>query len=164
MRTKVVFAGDAQSGQRGDVDVIQDNGAVWVVFEVKAQQLDALTYESVIRTHTGTGTRDYPVFILAESFKANLEDEYQDVFTVRLRDFCLTILAEIVLTKALTSDEVIRRVLDVYSQLPCAPLLVGKDDGRNKSCCVRTTSRSSFLTHKCDLQQKLSGQTFPVAG
>lgn len=119
VRTKVVFAGDAQSRQRGDVDVIQNDGAIRVVFEVKAQQLDALTYESVVRTHTGTGTRDYPVFILAESFKANLEGEYQDVFTVRLRDFCLTILAEIVSTKALTSNEVIRHILEVYNNDFC---------------------------------------------
>lgn len=119
VRTKVVFAGDAQSGQLGDVDIIQDDGKIRVVFEVKAQQLDALTYESVVRTHTVSDARNYPVFILAESFKANLADEYQDVFTVRLQDFCLTILAEIISSKGLSSDESIRRVLDVYNSDFC---------------------------------------------
>ena len=119
VRTKVVFAGDAQSDQRGDVDVIQDDSKIRVVFEVKAQQLDALTYESVVRTHTGTEDRDYPVFILANSFKANLADEYQDVFTVHLQDFCLTILAEIISSKGLSSDESIRRILDVYNSDFC---------------------------------------------
>lgn len=119
VRTKVVFAGDAQSGQLGDVDIVQDDGKIRVVFEVKAQQLDALTYESVVRTHTVTTARNYPVFILAESFKANLADEYQDVFTVRLQDFCLTILAEIISSKGLSSDESIRSVLDVYNSDFC---------------------------------------------
>ena len=119
VRTKAVFAGDAQSGQLGDVAIIQDDGKIRVVFEVKAQQLDALTYESIVRTHTVTNTRDYPVFILAESFKANLADEYQDVFTVRLQDFCLTILAEIISSKGLSSDDSIRSVLDVYNSDFC---------------------------------------------
>lgn len=125
VRTKAVFAGDAQSGQRGDVDVIEDDGKIRAVFEVKAQQLNVPTYEDVVRTHTVTGDRDYPVFILAEDFKADLFHEYQDVFIVRLRDFCLTILAEIVLTKGFSCDESIRRMLDIYNSDFCD--LIQKD-------------------------------------
>lgn len=125
VRTKAVFAGDAQSGQRGDIDVIEDNGKIRAVFEVKAQQLNVPTYEDVVRTHTVTGDRDYPVFILAKDFKADLFNEYQDVFIVRLHDFCLTILAEIVSSKGFSSDESIRRVLDVYNRDFCD--LIQKD-------------------------------------
>lgn len=119
VRTKTVFAGDAQSGQRGDVEVIENDDKIRSVFEVKAQRLNLSIYEDVVRTHTVTGERDYPVFILAESFQADLLDEYQDVFLIRLRDFCLTILAEIVSSKGLSSDESIRRVLDVYNSDFC---------------------------------------------
>ncbi|MBD1839790.1 hypothetical protein H6F50_08470 [Coleofasciculus sp. FACHB-712] len=119
VRTKAVFAGDAQSGQRGDIDVSENNGKIRSVFEVKAQQLNLSIYEDVVRTHTVTGERNYPVFIVAESFQAHLFNEYQDVFIIRLRDFCLTILAEIVSSKNLSSDESIRRVLDVYNSDFC---------------------------------------------
>jgi hypothetical protein len=119
VRTKAVFAGDVQSGQRGDVDVIENDGQIRSVFEVKAQRLNLSLYEDVVRTHTVTGERDYPVFILAESFQDNLFDEYQDVFLIRLRDFCLTILAEIVSSNGLSSEDSIRRVLDVYNSDFC---------------------------------------------
>jgi hypothetical protein len=119
VRTKAVFAGDVQSGQRGDVDVIENDGQIRSVFEVKAQRLNLSLYEDVVRTHTVTGERDYPVFILAESFQDNLFDEYQDVFLIRLRDFCLTILAEIVSSNGLASEDSIRRVLDVYNSDFC---------------------------------------------
>jgi hypothetical protein len=119
VRTKAVFAGDVQSGQRGDVDVIENDGKIRSVFEVKAQRLNLSLYEDVVRTHTVTGERDYPVFILAESFQDNLFDEYQDVFLIRLRDFCLTILAEIVSSNGLSSEDSIRRVLDVYNSDFC---------------------------------------------
>jgi hypothetical protein len=119
VRTKAVFAGDAQSRQRGDVDVIENEDKIRSVFEVKAQRLNLSIYEDVVRTHTVTGERDYPVFILAESFQADLFDEYQDVFIIRLRDFCLTILAEIVSSKGFSSDEPIRRVLEVYNSDFC---------------------------------------------
>jgi hypothetical protein len=119
VRTKAVFAGDAQSGQRGDVDVIENDGKIRSVFEVKAQRLNLSIYEDVVRTHTVTGERDYSVFILAENFQADLFQEYQDVFIIRLRDFCLTILAEIVSSNALSSDESIRRVLDIYNSDFC---------------------------------------------
>lgn len=119
VRTKAVFAGDAQSGQRGDVDVIENEDKIRSVFEVKAQRLNVPTYEDVVRTHSVTGERDYPVFILVESFQADLFDEYQDVFIIRLRDFSLTILAEIVSSKDISSDESIRRVLDLYNSDFC---------------------------------------------
>ncbi len=119
VRTKAVFAGDAQSGKRGDIDVIENEDKIRAVFEVKAQTLTLPLYEDVVRTHTIIGERDYPVFILAESFQADLFEEYQDVFIIRLRDFCLTILAEIVSSKGLSSDESIRRVLDVYNSDFC---------------------------------------------
>lgn len=119
VRTKAVFAGDAQSRQRGDVDIIENNGKIRAVFEVKAQQLNVPAYEDVVRTHTVAGNRDYPVFILALDFKAGSFDEYQDVFTVRLQDFCLTILAEIVSSKGLSSEESIRRILNVYNSDFC---------------------------------------------
>jgi hypothetical protein len=119
VHTKAVFAGDAQSGQRGDVEVIENEGKIRSVFEVKAQRLNLSIYEDVVRTHSVTGERDYPVFMLAESFQADLFEEYQDVFIIRLRDFCLTILAEIVSSKGLSSDESIRRVLDVYNSDFC---------------------------------------------
>jgi hypothetical protein len=63
VRTKTVFAGDAQSGQRGDVEVIENDDKIRSVFEVKAQPLNLSIYEDVVRTHTVTGERDYPVFI-----------------------------------------------------------------------------------------------------
>jgi hypothetical protein len=119
VRTKAVFAGDAQSGQRGDVDIIENTDKIRTVFEVKAQRLNVATYEDVVRTHTVTGTRDYPVFILAEDFKADSFNEYQDIFIVRLRDFCLTILAEIVSSKDISSDESIHRVLSTYNSDFC---------------------------------------------
>jgi len=119
VRTKAVFAGDAQSGQRGDVDIIENTDKIRTVFEVKAQRLNVATYEDVVRTHTVTGTRDYPVFILAEDFKADSFNEYQDIFIVRLRDFCLTILAEIVSSKDISSDELIHRVLSTYNSDFC---------------------------------------------
>lgn len=119
VRTKAVFAGDAQSGQLGDVDIIENTDKIRTVFEVKAQRLNVATYEDVVRTHTVTGTRDYPVFILAEDFKADSFNEYQDIFIVRLRDFCLTILAEIVSSKDISSDESIHRVLSTYNSDFC---------------------------------------------
>ena len=119
VRTKAVFAGDAQSGQRGDVDIIENTDKIRTVFEVKAQRLNVTTYEDVVRTHTVTGSRDYPVFILAEDFKADSFNEYQDIFIVRLRDFCLTILAEIVSSKDISSDESIHRVLSTYNSDFC---------------------------------------------
>lgn len=119
VRTKAVFAGDAQSRQRGDVDVIENGGQIRSVFEVKAQRLNQSMYEDVVRTHTVTGERDYPIFILAESFQDNLFDEYQDVFIIKLRDFCLTILAEMVSSKGSSSEDSIRRVLDVYNSDFC---------------------------------------------
>ncbi len=119
MRTKAVFAGDAQSGQRGDIDIIENDGQIRSVFEVKAQRLNRSAYEDVVRTHSVTGERDYPVFILAESFQTDLFDEYQDIFMIRLRDFCLTILAEIVSSKDLSSEGSIRSVLNVYNSDFC---------------------------------------------
>jgi hypothetical protein len=119
VRTKAVFAGDAQSGQRGDVDIIENTDKIRTVFEVKAQRLNVTTYEDVVRTHTVTGSRDYPVFILAEDFKADSFNEYQDIFIVRLRDFCLTILAEIVSSKDISSNESIHRVLTTYNSDFC---------------------------------------------
>lgn len=119
VRTKSVFAGDVQSRQLGDVDVIEENGKIRAVFEVKAQQLNVSAYEDVVRTHTVNGNRDYPVFILVESYKAGLFNEYQDVFIIVLRDFCLTILAEIVSSKGISSEESIHRVLDVYNRNFC---------------------------------------------
>ena len=119
VRTKAVFAGDAQSGQRGDVDIIENTDKIRTVFEVKAQRLNVTTYEDVVRTHTVAGSRDYPVFILAEDFKADSFNEYQDIFIVRLRDFCLTILAEIVSSKDISSDESIRLVLTTYNSDFC---------------------------------------------
>lgn len=119
VRTKAVFAGDAQSGQRGDIDIIENDGQIRSVFEVKAQRLNRSAYEDVVRTHSVTGERDYPVFILAESFQTDLFDEYQDIFMIRLRDFCLTILAEIVSSKDLSSEGSIRSVLNVYNSDFC---------------------------------------------
>ncbi|MBD1939201.1 hypothetical protein H6F73_18105 [Microcoleus sp. FACHB-68] len=119
VRTKAVFAGDVQSGRRGDVDVIENEDKIRAVFEVKAQRLNVNIYEDVVRTHTATGERDYPVFILADDFKMDAFNEYQDVFLVRLRDFCLTILAEIVSSKGISSNESIRRILDVYNSDFC---------------------------------------------
>jgi hypothetical protein len=119
VRTKAVFAGDAQSGQRGDIDVVENDGNIRSVFEVKAQRLNLSIYEDIVRTHTVTGERNYPVFIVAESFQSGLFNEYRDVFIIRLRDFCLTILAEIVSSKGLSSDESIRHVLDAYNSDFC---------------------------------------------
>jgi hypothetical protein len=119
VRTKAVFAGDAQSRQRGDIDVIENTDKIRTAFEVKAQRLNVTTYEDVVRTHTVTGERDYPVFILAEDWKADSFNEYQDIFVVRLRDFCLTILAEIVSAKGISSDESIRQVLGTYNSDFC---------------------------------------------
>ncbi|WP_017717518.1 hypothetical protein [Kamptonema formosum] len=125
VRTKAVFAGDAQSRQRGDVEIIENEDKIRSVFEVKAQRLNVPIYEDVVRTHTVTGERNYPVFILADSFQADSFEEYQDVFIIRLRDFCLTILAEIVSSKGISSAESIRRVLEVYNSDFCD--LIQKD-------------------------------------
>lgn len=114
VRTKSVFAGDAQSGQLGDIDVIEEE-IILSVFEVKAQALNILTYEDVVRTHSISGERNYPVFILAESFQPNLFEEFQDIFIIRLRDFCLSILAEIVVSKKISSEDSICQVLSVYN-------------------------------------------------
>ncbi|BAZ14310.1 hypothetical protein NIES4071_61530 [Calothrix sp. NIES-4071] len=114
VRTKSVFAGDAQSGQLGDIDVIEQE-IILSVFEVKAQALNISTYEEVIRTHSISGERHYPVFILAESFQPDLFEEIQNVFIIRLRDFCLSILAEIVISKRISTEDSIRQVLSVYN-------------------------------------------------
>jgi hypothetical protein len=42
-----------------------------------------------------------------------------DVFIIVLRDFCLTILAEIVSSKGISSEQSIHRVLDVYNRDFC---------------------------------------------
>lgn len=117
--SKALLAFLELSGKRGDVDVIENEDKIRAVFEVKAQRLTLPLYEDVVRTHTIIEERDYPVFILAESFQADLLDEYQDVFIIRLRDFCLTILAEIVSSNGSSSDESIRRVLYVYNSDFC---------------------------------------------
>lgn len=119
VRTKAVFAGDTQSGRPGDIEVIENQDKIRAIFEVKAQRLNVNLYEDVVRTHTTTGERNYPVFILVDDYKTDTFNEYQDIFIIRLRDFCLTILAEIVSSKGISSSESIRRALDVYNSDFC---------------------------------------------
>jgi hypothetical protein len=112
VRTKAVYAGDAQSGEAGDIVVIR-RGTISLAYEVKAMRLDVLSYEQAVRTHGAS--RTYPLVILATGVQEGLEP-YSDVYTVNLEDFCVALLTEIVSRNALTAEEAIRRVLTIYNE------------------------------------------------
>lgn len=115
VRTKPVFAGDRQSGQLGDVEVIDiPSGKIITAVEVKAQKLDQLTYDDVVRTHSAQD-RAYLLLILVEAIKARIVSNDDSVFIIRLPDFCYPILAEIIIHKKLSAEEAIHQVLVIYN-------------------------------------------------
>jgi len=117
--SKAVYAGDAQSGLPGDVNVIEA-GDILASYEVKAMSLDEASYSQALKTHTelsGEGW-NYPLFFLAEDFEESLEERH-NIFFIDLRDFCLTILGEIVAQKRMSSEEALRKVLEVYNEDFC---------------------------------------------
>ncbi|TON08211.1 hypothetical protein CGH64_24170, partial [Vibrio parahaemolyticus] len=80
--TKKVFAGDAQSMVKGDVQV-NHNDKILLSVEVKAHVVDNAKILEVLNDH---GSHTYPLIIAANAFKEPV-DSYQNLTLVSIPDF-----------------------------------------------------------------------------
>ncbi len=119
VETKPTHAGDAQSQRPGDIQVLQGNALI-AVYEVKAFQLDQAGVDRLLPTH---GKHDYPLFVLAESFKpTELKTALSSMgrtFAISLVDYCLAVFSELCLVTGRQPDELLREVIEVYNEEFC---------------------------------------------
>ena len=120
MESKRTFAGDAQSGMKGDVLLLED-GEPCCVFEVKAHRVNAAKMLEVLESH---GAVNYPLCIVAEGFAKDVQP-FENVAFVRIVDLVQAFCVLAAVAKAEPVEDVARRVLEQYNEV------VRKTEGRD---------------------------------
>jgi hypothetical protein len=119
VRTKRTFAGDTQSGEKGDISVSVE-AQLLASYEVKGVTLDQAGIDRVLGLH---GQHDYPLCIVALDFNPlKLRDalnSLENTFGVRLEDFLLTTLVGIVVATKRAPSEVLMAMFEIYNSEFC---------------------------------------------
>lgn len=110
--TKKVFAGDAQSNTKGDIQVIKNNELVSAL-EVKAHQVDAPKLQEVFEDH---GQHGYSLVILGESFHKDATPR-QNSAICSIRDYIFSTLNHIAAIEGSDLETVSRDVLQRYNDI-----------------------------------------------
>jgi hypothetical protein len=110
--TKKVFAGDAQSKTKGDVQ-IKKNDQIVCVLEIKAHHVDNTKVIEVLNDH---GQHNYTLVVVAESFHKDIEKRENLTFCT-IHDYITTTLSHISAISHNTLDDVARQVLERYNEI-----------------------------------------------
>ncbi len=119
-RSKRTFAGDAQSGEKGDIQIVANERLVCVV-EVKAHEIDEAKIQEIMESH---GLFDYPLVIAADGYKG-IQPAYRNVILVKLRDFIQILIVFAAMNLKHSVDETAKSVLLEYNNA------ISEKDGRD---------------------------------
>lgn len=119
VQTKRTHAGDQQSRQKADVQVVK-GGQTLSAYEVKGMPLTPAEMERVLGTH---GKHSYPLFILAPDYvPAEIKralNSLENTFAVNLEDFLVTRLSVIISQTSIPPQDLLWSILDTYNNEFC---------------------------------------------
>lgn len=117
--TKATHAGDAQSAQLGDVQVLEAGKAL-VVYEVKAFPLDQAAVDRILPAH---GRHAYTLFILTLGFKPpelqTVLCSMENTLALHLVDHCLAIFAGLCSISGESPQELLKELISTYNEEFC---------------------------------------------
>jgi hypothetical protein len=113
VRSKRTFAGDAQSGQAGDIEIFLDKEKLWA-FEIKAHEVDQSKIDEVLNTH---GAHLYGLVIVAASYALDISDtSRRNLVLLTLREFVASASVNAALVNGVPIEEAGRRILELYNR------------------------------------------------
>jgi hypothetical protein len=111
VQTKAVYAGDDQSGTKGDVQV-EDGDEIVAAYEVKAHKVDGQKVDAVLQDH---GDHDYALTIVAKAFDSSI-DRHANLCLVRIPDLIETTIGLASSVSGESPERAAERVLKEYNQ------------------------------------------------
>ena len=112
VRTKKVFAGDAQSKALGDIQV-HKSGELVLAIEVKAHRVDDEKIRDVLEDH---GVHAYTLLVVGESFSNNIQSR-KNFSYCSIRDFAISSIANASAVRGESIEVISREVLEKYNQI-----------------------------------------------